>query len=269
MPRFGAVPEDYRYRRTTPMRISSIGLAALATSVLAAAAQAQLNSPMVGSRAELSSLAHGVSGAVTIVDEDTIRVDDFTYDGGGIVVYFYLGESDSIPAFSSGVPIGPDLLGMSFDGSQDPLTYDLPAGQTLEGLHAISVWCVAANANFGSGTFIAPSFPDGDFNRDGAVDAADYTTWRDGLGTDYDLLDYDAWKGNFGATAAGTGSALTAANVPEPGGVCLMAAMTIAAGQLRSPRRPVRPCGCGCSRRVGGQRSCRRRSRLSGRCGRP
>jgi hypothetical protein len=55
----------------------------------------------------------------------------------------------------------------------------------------------------------------GDFNRDGTVDNADYTTWRDTNGSATDLRadangdgivdqdDYDVWRANFGQ-AAGT-----------------------------------------------------------------
>ncbi len=47
--------------------------------------------------------------------------------------------------------------------------------------------------------FIIPEMPtlEGDFNGDGAVDAADYTVWRDGLGTKYNQDDYDVWKANY------------------------------------------------------------------------
>jgi hypothetical protein len=68
----------------------------------------------------------------------------------------------------------------------------------------------------------------GDYNRDGIVDAADYTTWRDKLGRFVnnlsgadgnnngiiDLGDYEVWKQHFGA-ALGSGS-LSAVGVPEP-----------------------------------------------------
>lgn len=54
----------------------------------------------------------------------------------------------------------------------------------------------------------------GDFNDDGKVDAADYTVWRDGLGTEYTQDDYLDWKNNFGASlGSGAGAA---ASVPEP-----------------------------------------------------
>ncbi len=35
---------------------------------------------------------------------------------------------------------------------------------------------------------------DGDLNHDGFVDAADYSAWRDGLGTLYTQADYDTWR---------------------------------------------------------------------------
>jgi hypothetical protein len=65
----------------------------------------------------------------------------------------------------------------------------------------------------------------GDFNSDGRVDAADYTKWRDGLGTLYTQLHYQEWKSHFGQTV-GAGSVGPAA-VPEPasGALILLAAL--------------------------------------------
>jgi hypothetical protein len=220
-------------------------LAALLISfplIATSTASAQLTSPKVGWTANLSTLAHDVSGSVTIVDEDTVRVDDFTYDGGGIVVKFYLGLSDAQPAFINGLPIGEDLFGTSYDGTQEAFTVDLPQGETVEGFNAISVWCVAAGANFGSGTFLPHSLT-GDYSENGTVDAADYVAWRNNEGT-VNLLSndpiggtigqaqYDQWRANFGA-ALGTGNGSTgyplgasapplSAAVPEPGTVILV-----------------------------------------------
>jgi len=80
----------------------------------------------------------------------------------------------------------------------------------------------------------------GDYNSNGVVDAADYTVWRDTLGSITDLrangddtgasaglidqADFAIWKSHFGATASGSGagaSSLAATNsaragVPEP-----------------------------------------------------
>ena len=62
----------------------------------------------------------------------------------------------------------------------------------------------------------APSL-DGDFNSDGRVDAADYITWRKGLGTTYMPSDYNKWRANFGATLDGAGAAAgDLVVIPEP-----------------------------------------------------
>jgi hypothetical protein len=55
----------------------------------------------------------------------------------------------------------------------------------------------------------------GDFNNDAVVDAADYVTWRDGLGTVFTPPQYDIWRANFGR-AAGSGASLANLAVPEP-----------------------------------------------------
>ncbi len=75
---------------------------------------------------------------------------------------------------------------------------------------------------------------DGDYNADGHVDAADYTVWRDTLGSTgrglaadgnadevIDGLDYELWRSNFGQSLTPAGS-LSAAPVPEPASALLM-----------------------------------------------
>ena len=61
----------------------------------------------------------------------------------------------------------------------------------------------------------------GDYNGDGIVDAADYTVWRDGLGSSYTLDDYEMWKTHFGETA-GSGAGANAVAAPEPAAVALL-----------------------------------------------
>ena len=75
----------------------------------------------------------------------------------------------------------------------------------------------------------------GDYNDDGAVNAADYTVWRDLLGTAVALPnetvtpgmvtseDYDQWKAHFGNTFGGGAGALHNGAVPEPGTLFLLA----------------------------------------------
>jgi formylglycine-generating enzyme len=77
--------------------------------------------------------------------------------------------------------------------------------------------------------------PTGDYNGNGVVDAADYTVWRDTLGSTTDLrangdntgasagkidqADYNVWKANFGMHA-GSGAASA---IPEPSAIFLIA----------------------------------------------
>ena len=101
----------------------------------------------------------------------------------------------------------------------------------------------------------------GDFNRDGAVDTADYLVWRKQNGTSttafsgadadgsgaVDALDLGWWEQNFGMVAAlGSGGMST---VPEPGAMnsycgCVTAkyeaSSALAVVQPWSLRRPVR-----------------------------
>ena len=70
----------------------------------------------------------------------------------------------------------------------------------------------------------APILP-GDFNVDGSVNSADYTVWRNGLGSTYTFDDYEIWKSHFGESS---GSGAAAANdfvqnvaVPEPVAIML------------------------------------------------
>lgn len=58
----------------------------------------------------------------------------------------------------------------------------------------------------------------GDFNGDYVVDAADYTVWRDGIGSDSADIDYYLWRANYGASAMPGGESQT---VPEPSALLL------------------------------------------------
>ncbi len=104
-----------------------------------------------GWEAKLSTLAHNVSGTVRIVDHNTLDVENFYYDGGGPLVYFYLGKDNVYTDFFNGLGVGPLLTGTPY--SNGSLTIDLPPGETLDDYNAISVWCEDFHINFGSGTF--------------------------------------------------------------------------------------------------------------------
>jgi hypothetical protein len=81
--------------------------------------------------------------------------------------------------------------------------------------------------------------PDGDYNQDGHVDAADYVAWRKGVGAPTTEPYYNAWRANFGATT-GIGGAANVRAVPEPAAIViavLVATSTVPVCQRRNPRR--------------------------------
>lgn len=88
----------------------------------------------------------------------------------------------------------------------------------------------------------------GDFNRDGRVDAADYTVWRNtlnqsgfGLTADanndfrVDAADYLLWRDQFGQSIFEGSNLTETANTPEPAGVSLIAIAGVM--RLRHRRR--------------------------------
>jgi hypothetical protein len=90
---------------------------------------------------------------------------------------------------------------------------------------------------------IVPESLAGDYNGNGAVDAADYVAWRDNRGATgspgilgdgsgstvgmpdgvVDELDYEFWRSRFGTTSAsGSGSQIVATAIPEPAAMTLL-----------------------------------------------
>ena len=130
---------------------------------------------------------------------------------------------ESTESVIEGFLLGESLVDESFEVSlgalYDPsfgvdeslrFTYSLPTGQTIEGIVE----------------FLEPGFPVGDYNRDGKVDADDYTVWSESYGQSGNILpadgnydgrvdaaDYSVWR-------EALASQPTAA-VPEPSSVSL------------------------------------------------
>jgi hypothetical protein len=105
----------------------------------------------VGQVATLSTRAHMVSGQAKVVDDCTIEISNFNYDGGGLTTVYAYGAIGS--NFGTGFKIGPNLKGKVY--SNQTLTLTLSAGD-LDKLDSLSIWCEDAKANFGSGVFAAP-----------------------------------------------------------------------------------------------------------------
>jgi hypothetical protein len=72
----------------------------------------------------------------------------------------------------------------------------------------------------------------GDFNNDGTVNAADYTVFRDGFGSAYDVSHYIEWKRNFGASALIEATA-GIDQVPEPYSLWLVVTGAMASIHIR------------------------------------
>ena len=106
--------------------------------------------PLVGQIVSLSTLQHQVAGDVRVVDNCTLEVTDFVYDGQGPRVFFF-GALDSQYSSADSFVIGPRLNGRSYNG--ETLTLTLPDGTTLDDMNSISVWCADFRIDFGSAEF--------------------------------------------------------------------------------------------------------------------
>src|SRR5205085_873959 len=82
----------------------------------------------------------------------------------------------------------------------------------------------------------------GDYNHDGAVDAADYLVWRK---TDGSKSGYDTWRANFGQTGGSGAGASANAAVPEPATLVMLmltAVVAVAFRRRRITNRSSRNC---------------------------
>ena len=164
-----------------------------------------------------------------------VKSASFSPDGGRVV---YLADQDSNEVFElyvvpsiGGIPTrisapmmpGGDVVEWQFSPDGQSVVYraDQDTDETFE------LYAVTLNEDML-----------GDFNHDGYVDAADYTVWRNGLGSTYSPADYDIWKANFGRTSGGGAAAVSRFNnvVPEPR-VWVLLAGTILTSMWRGCRR--------------------------------
>ncbi len=113
--------------------------------------QCAATNPRVGWVATLAQHEAGVSGTATLIDDCTIKLEHFSYDGSGIAVYLYAGKGGD---YSNGFALSGNLLGQTF--SDATVTLTLPAGKSLDDVDGIAVWCADVSVSFGDGMFAAP-----------------------------------------------------------------------------------------------------------------
>lgn len=109
------------------------------------------NSGKIGQSATLSSLFHSVGGIATIIDDCTIEITNFTFDGGGIDVQIYGGSNGNFHPAAGGFSLSQNLVGIAYSGNS--LTLTLPNDKTIDDFDSISVWCVAVGVSFGTAFF--------------------------------------------------------------------------------------------------------------------
>ncbi|XP_075986895.1 DM13 and DOMON_DOH domain-containing protein skeletor isoform X3 [Anticarsia gemmatalis] len=121
---------------------------ALLTLLGAGRAQVRYFGKEVGA---LSSLQHGVRGAVYAVDSRTLYVHDFHYDGEGPAAYFYVGTGASPRSGAGAVRLRDERGGSGplRKYSGEHLTLSLPDGKTLRDYRWFSVYCDEYEVNFG------------------------------------------------------------------------------------------------------------------------
>ncbi|WP_440874835.1 DM13 domain-containing protein [Thalassotalea sp. PLHSN55] len=105
---------------------------------------------MVGWSGFFSTQSHNVAGKATVIDDCTIEVSQFYYDGGGPEVYFYAAKNNDF-ASDQAFAISSRITGTVYENNTFPLK--LPNGKTLDDLTGLSVWCVDFAVSFGEMEF--------------------------------------------------------------------------------------------------------------------
>ena len=184
-------------------------------------------------RLNLNSTLMDIAGAISMGSGATLSfalAGTMRADGSGAL--------NQYAAINSGSAILDGILEVSLVNGFQPIAGQqfslLQAGSITGSFDSIVLPTLAAglNWNVSSGTTnfllsVVGAALSGDYNGNGSVDAADYTVWRNSLGSTVvlaadgngnhvvDQADYAIWKSNFGSSI-GAGSTAMAAALPEP-----------------------------------------------------
>jgi hypothetical protein len=105
--------------------------------------------PRVGQTAVLHGYVHGVQGTARIVDNCSIAIENFSYDGVGLDVRV-VGVKDG--NFRAPVPLTGNIRDHG-PFHNETLVVPLPQGVTLDDVPVISILCVSFGIDYGDGTF--------------------------------------------------------------------------------------------------------------------
>lgn len=108
--------------------------------------------PKVGEVATFTNYYHGIAGTAHIVNNRTIELRNFYYDGGGPAVVVAVDTMHPVAVSSWGTAIS-DYIGNSPAYVNTNLTFLLPDGLDLDDVNYISIWCEDFYVDFGSGIF--------------------------------------------------------------------------------------------------------------------
>ncbi|MDF7807814.1 DM13 domain-containing protein [Pontiellaceae bacterium B12219] len=103
----------------------------------------------VGQVAMLSELFHDVAGTVHIVNNRTIELRNFYYDGTGLEVVVFLSPNSD---FYPGISVSENLL-RATPYVNETLSITLPEGIDLDSVSYVSIWCIDIPVSFGDGMF--------------------------------------------------------------------------------------------------------------------
>lgn len=113
--------------------------------------QCSKTSSKIGQTLTFTRRFHGVSGVATIIDDCTIELTQFNFDGGGINVHIYAGNNLQFHPAQGGFSLLGNLLGTRFENATLRIT--LPNNVSLNQFNSLSVWCVPVGSSFGDGKF--------------------------------------------------------------------------------------------------------------------
>lgn len=108
--------------------------------------------PKVGQMAIFNTHHHQVAGQATIIDNCTIEVTSFSYDGEGPTVYFYGGLEGDYSDNGAGFILSMAINGRIYDN--ETYTITLTSASMLDEMDGISVWCSDFQVSFGDGLFM-------------------------------------------------------------------------------------------------------------------